>query len=85
MTGLSFSDQEAAVIDLVERACAGLNLEITSVDVHKLEGGTSPTLRFNLEDRASTDLERSRIAAGEESAEALASLVVEDLRKQMAA
>jgi hypothetical protein len=85
MTSLSFTDQERAVIELVERACGGMNLETTRVDVHNQEGGTVPTLRFNLEERASTDLALGRIASGEESAEALANGVVAELSKQMGA
>jgi hypothetical protein len=83
MTSASFTEQEQAVIDLVSRACGQLNLETTAVDVFKLEGGTVPTLRFTLEGRVSTDLERGRIVAGGETPEALASVVVEELRKQM--
>jgi hypothetical protein len=83
VASLSFTDQERAVIELVSRACQGMILEISKVDVHTLEGGTVSTLRFTLEERASTDLELARIAGGEESADALASGVVAELRKQM--
>ena len=83
MASLSFTGQERAVIELVSRACGGMILETARVDVHNLEGGTVPTLRFTLEERASTDLALGRIASGEESAETLASGVVAELRKQM--
>jgi hypothetical protein len=83
MASLSFTDLERAVIELVSRACQGMNLETSRVDVHKLEGGTAPTLRFTLEGTASTDVECDRIASGEESPEAMASAVVAELSKQM--
>ena len=79
---LSPSDKEEAVIALVTRACAGRDLQTTRVDVRKLEGDAVPTLRFTLDDRASTDLERERIATSDESVEALASIVVAELRRQ---
>lgn len=79
---LTFTDREKEVVDMVSQACGGLNLETTAVDVQKLEGGTVPTLRFTLEDRASTDLERGRIESGEETKE-LARTVVQELARQM--
>jgi hypothetical protein len=85
MTSLSFTDQESAVIELVSRACQGMILETSRVDVHKQEGGIVPTLRFTLEERASTDLDIGRIASGEESDDSLASEVIAELRKQMGA
>jgi hypothetical protein len=83
MASLSFTDQERAVIEIVSRACQGMILETSKVDVHTLEGGTVSTLRFTLEERASTDVELARIASGQEAADALASGVVAELRKQM--
>jgi hypothetical protein len=79
---LTFTDREKEVVDMVSKACGGLNLETTAVDVQKLEGGTVPTLRFTLEDRASTDLERQRIEADEDT-QSLARVVVQELARQM--
>ena len=84
MTSMSFTEQENAVIELVSRASGGM-VQTSVVDVHKTEGGTVPTLRFTLEDVASTDLERARIAGGAESAETLANIVVLELRRQISA
>jgi hypothetical protein len=78
----STSAKEEEVIALVTQACAGMDLQTSRVDVHKLEGGTVPTLRFTLNDRVSTDLEFRRITANGESAEVLAGIVVAELRRQ---
>jgi hypothetical protein len=40
------------------------------------------TVRFTVDERASADLDRDRIASGE-TAEALAEIVAQDLRKQL--
>jgi len=41
------------------------------------------TVRFTVDERASSDLERDRIAASHETAEALAEIVAQDLREQL--
>jgi hypothetical protein len=82
---LSPAEREESVIALVTGACRGMNLQTARVDVITLEGATVPTLRFNLEERASTDLDVGRITRDEESPEVLATIVVTELRRQMGA
>ena len=79
---LTFSDREKEVVDMVAKACGNLNLQTVAVDVQKLEGGIVPTLRFTLEERASTDLERERIES-EGDTVGLARTVVQELARQM--
>jgi len=60
-----------------------MDLRANTIDVHKLEGGMQSTVRFTLDEPASADLERDRIAASDETAEALAETVARDLRSQL--
>ena len=83
MTNASFTEREEQIVERVEEACGGLTLEASVVDVHKLDGGIMPTLRFTLLGQASTDLERPRIAEGGESPEELARIVFEELKRQV--
>ena len=78
-----FTEREEAIIELLSRAFEGLMLDARMVDVHKLEGGLTATLRFTLGEEASADLERERIEASDESVEVLAAAVAEDLRTQL--
>jgi hypothetical protein len=77
------TEREDAVVSLVARATGGMLLDWSVVDVHKLEGGEVATLRFNLTDSASTDLERARIENGNETPEQLADVVIAELKRQM--
>lgn len=76
-------DRDQAIIARVSEAFAGMMLDARSVDVHTVGGGLSPTLRFTLNETASTDLPRERIAATKESVEELANLVIVELRRQV--
>ena len=76
-------DREQAITARVAQAFSGMLLDARGVDVHTLEGGLSPTLRFTLNEAASTDLPRDRIAAGRESVEELADQVIVELRRQV--
>jgi hypothetical protein len=76
-------DREQAIIARVAAAFSGMMLDARAVDVHTLEGGLSPTLRFTLNEAASTDLPRDRITANEESVEELADEVIAELRRQV--
>jgi hypothetical protein len=58
-------------------------LDASVVDVHKQDGRTVSTLRFTLNDEASTDLERDQIEHSGESAEDMAARLVDDLRTQL--
>jgi hypothetical protein len=77
------AEREQAVIALVSQACGDRNLQTSTVEVQKLEGGAVPTLRFTLDDVASTDLERERVVSGTESVEELATAIVAELRRQL--
>jgi hypothetical protein len=79
------TERENAVISLVSQATGGMLLETRLVDVHKLEGGETATLRFNLNEGPSTDLERARIESGGETPEQLASVVIAELKRQLPA
>ena len=79
------TDREDAVVSLVTRAAGPMLVDWRVVAVHKLEGGEVATLRFNLNDSASTDLERGRIESGNETPEQLASVVIDELKRQMPA
>lgn len=78
-----WTEREQAIIARVSEAFAGMMLDSRTVDVHTLEGGLSPTLRFTLNETASTDLQRGRIAANDESEDALADVVIVELRRQV--
>ena len=56
-----FTEREEAIIAMLTRTFAGLMLDARIVDVHKQGGGTVPTVRFTLNEQASSDLERDRI------------------------
>jgi hypothetical protein len=58
-------------------------LDASVVDVHKQDGRTVSTLRFTLNDEASTDLERDRIEQSGDSAEDMAAQLADDLRAQL--
>jgi hypothetical protein len=76
-------EREQAVIAMVSQACGDRNLQTSTVEVQKLEGGSVSTLRFTLDDVASTDLERERITSATESVEELATAIVAELRRQL--
>jgi hypothetical protein len=77
-----FTEKEGEITALLTVAFEGMDLRANTIDVHKLEGGMHSTVRFTVDERASADLERERIASGE-TAEALAEIVAQDLREQL--
>jgi hypothetical protein len=79
---VGWTEREQALIARVTQAFAGMMLEARSVDVHTAEGRLSPTLRFTVNESASTDLPRERIARSDESEEVLAEIVIAELRRQ---
>jgi hypothetical protein len=81
----TFTEREDAVIALVTAALDGMNLDARVVNFHKLEGGEAVTVQFTVNNVVSTDLERARIDASGETPEALASAVVEELKRQLPA
>jgi hypothetical protein len=82
-TASEFSEKEGEITALLTVAFEGMDLRANTIDVHKLEGGMHSTVRFTLDEWASADLERDRIAASDETAEALAETVARDLRSQL--
>jgi hypothetical protein len=82
-TASEFSEKEGEITALLTVAFEGMDLRANTIDVHKLEGGMHSTVRFTLDERASADFERDRIAASDETAEALAETVARDLRSQL--
>jgi YHS domain-containing protein len=82
-----YTAHEHAVIQAIEaavRQAGGVaNLEVTAVEVHKLDGSTEPTIRFTADERASADIERSRIADSGESVDVFANQVVTELGRQL--
>jgi hypothetical protein len=82
-TASEFTEKEGEITALLTLAFEGMDLRANTIDVHKLEGGMHSTVRFTVDERASADLERDRIATSGESAEALAEIVAQDLRGQL--
>jgi hypothetical protein len=82
-TASEFTEKEGEITALLTVAFEGMDLRANTIDVHKLEGGMHSTVRFTVDERASADLVRERIASGE-TAEALAEIVAQDLREQLA-
>ena len=83
-TTQSLSVAEQAVVNAVSDAFQGLHLETVVMSVHTLESDKEvSTLRFTLGGRASSDLHRDRIATSNESPDALAAVVIAELRRQL--
>jgi hypothetical protein len=72
MNDTDFTDRETALIGLLTVHFQDRALNARLVDVNKLEGGRASTLRLTLDDTASTDIERDRIADASRPVEALA-------------
>ena len=84
MTRISeLTEREQEIIGLLSRAFEGATLDARVVDIHKQDGRTVSTLRFTLDDEASTDLEREHIEQSSESAEDMAAKLSDDLRAQL--
>jgi len=80
-TAAPAADREQAVVVLVTRAFPGSDVQASTVDVMKLEGGTAATLRLTVDGTRSTDIEKARLE-GDEPVETLAASIVEDLQRQ---
>jgi hypothetical protein len=81
-TASEFTEKEGEITALLTVTFEGMDLRANTIDVHKLEGGMHSTVRFTVDERASADLERERIASTE-TAESLAEIVAQDLREQL--
>lgn len=79
-----FTERENQIIGLLSQRYEERSLDARIVTVNKLEGGEEPTLRFTLDETSSTDLERSRIANGNEPVEALAAEIASELEQPAA-
>ena len=77
------TQREEEIIAILSRAFEGLMLDSRVVDVHKLDGGTVSTLRFTLNEAASSDLERDEIEESGKSVEEMAERVSGELREQL--
>lgn len=79
------TETEQDVVELVSRAFPERTLSVNAVGVHKLDGGEAGTLRFTLDEVASTDLLLERLETSRESASSLALEVIEALQTQLPA
>lgn len=77
------TDLEQDVTIRVSEAFPNQSVRANAVAVHKLDGGEIGTLRFTVDDMASSDLELQRLEQKGESAESLAHEVIEDLMGQL--
>lgn len=77
------SAREESVIGEVTAAFPTMNLRVSPVRVHKLEGGEVDTLRFTLDETASSDIDVDRMEHSAEAEEILARELIEDLRAQL--
>lgn len=77
------SATEIQVIAEVTRAFPDSSVRSDAVAVHADDGREIGTLRFTVDERASTDIELSRLQAPSGSAELLAQEVITDLRAQL--
>ena len=81
--GTSFTDREEAIIDILSKAFAGMMLDARIMEVHRLNGEMASTIRFNLNEEASADLERTRVESTAVPLEDLAIEVASDLKSQL--
>ena len=77
------SATEIAVIAEVTRAFPESSVRSDAIAVHADDGREIGTLRFTVDERASTDIELSRLEAQGGSPELLAQEVITDLRAQL--
>jgi hypothetical protein len=77
------TETEQEVVDLVSRAFPQRTLQVNAIGVHTLEGQEVATLRFTLDDAASSDLLLDRLGKPQEAASSLALEVIEDLQAQL--
>jgi hypothetical protein len=75
--------REAAIVREVTLAFPTMDLRVTPMAVHNLSGDETETLRFTLDETASSDLELARIAHSAESDSTLANELISDLRTQL--
>ena len=75
--------REEAIVREVTMAFPTMNLRVTPIAVHNLNGGETDTLRFTLDETASSDLEVARIAHSAEPDKSLAEELIQDLRTQL--
>ena len=77
------SETEQEVVALVSRAFPERTLQVNAIGVHTLEGGEVATLRFTVDDAASSDLLLNRLEAPQEAAASLALELIEELQVQL--
>jgi hypothetical protein len=83
VTRADLKAREDAVTAEVTKAFPAMNLRVSSVAVHTLEGKEAETLRFTLDETASSDVELEALARPAASEEAIARGIIEDLKLQL--
>ena len=83
LSNRTVSATEVAVIAEVTRAFPESSVRSDAIAVHADDGREIGTLRFTVDERASTDIELSRLEAQGGSPELLAQEVITDLRAQL--
>jgi hypothetical protein len=75
--------RQEAVIAEVTKAFPAMDLRISTVAVHTLEGKEVETLRFTLDETASADVQLDKLDRTDRTDEAVAQDVINDLRLQL--
>jgi hypothetical protein len=83
VTRADLKAREDAVTAEVTKAFPAMNLRVSSVAVHTLDGKEAETLRFTLDEIASSDVELDALARPAASEEAIARGIIEDLKLQL--
>jgi hypothetical protein len=83
VTRADLKAREDAVTAEVTKAFPAMNLRVSSVAVHTLEGKEAETLRFTLDETASSDVELEALARPATSESEIADEIIRDLRLQL--
>jgi hypothetical protein len=75
--------REAAVIEEVTKAFPAMNLRVSPISVHTLEGQEVQTLRFTLDETASSDVQLDTLARSGANEQDIAEEIIRDLRLQL--
>jgi hypothetical protein len=85
LSNRSVSQKETELIAEVTKAFPDATVRTDAIGVHKPDGGEVGTLRITVDERASSDIELSRLEMSSESAEVMAQEMIASLRSQMPA
>ena len=75
--------REAAIVKQVTEAFPRNNLRVSPVAVHTLEGREVETLRFTVDEMASSDVQVDRLSHAGTSESLVAEEIIRDLRLQL--